>query len=98
MLNIDSFKNAALYLFENNQKIMYYTFLESVKTDSNKVLVESIQTGFRALYEDNSTSLNQKDVHDAFGGYIKLANALTKVAAKFQGGEGAAETQKLSAG
>lgn len=97
MLNIDSFKNAALYLFENNQKIMYYTFLESVKTDSNKVLVESIQNGFRALYEDNSTSLNQKDVHDAFGGYIKLANGLTELVAKFQGGEGAKETQKLTA-
>lgn len=96
MLNTEVFKTVALYLFENNEKITYYSFLESVKTKQNKVLVESIQNGFVALFEDNATSLNKKEVHDAFSGYVTLANALTNLTAKFQGGNGAAETKKMS--
>lgn len=86
MLNIEVFKNTALYLLENYNQIMYYTFLESVKTESNKVLVESIQNGFRALHEDtgNATSLNEKQVSDIFSGFWKVAKSLPGLVEKLK--------------
>jgi RNA polymerase sigma factor (sigma-70 family) len=54
-MNLENFKQLAIALYENHEKIEYFTFLESIRksstNDDTKAILESVTQGFAALYE-----------------------------------------------
>lgn len=103
-MNLEGYKKLAIGLFENFQKIEYCAFLESIKTEHNKALVESVQKGFGAIYEadmDEEGSEEVKEdkstkVNPVFRDYVRLTQKLKQgVVAKFQR-NAREETEKMA--
>jgi hypothetical protein len=60
-MNIEELTKTAVILFENRKQIEYFLFLDALKTDKNKAIVEAVEKGFGILFEEEGNEGGEEE-------------------------------------
>jgi hypothetical protein len=61
-MNLENLTKVAVALFENRKQIEYFLFLDALKTDKNKAIVEAVERGFGILFEADGEEVDAGEV------------------------------------